>query len=83
MTPDSEPEISDDSSNHDKSDEEEEIMFRKLESELDQLAWDPDLIEDLKKLKRSTESKEVQVDDGLAAFTKNAKDDSLDTSSTI
>ena len=44
-----------------KSDEEDEAKFRKLEEELDQLANDPDLFTDLMKLKRQTENKEIDV----------------------
>ena len=79
MTHDSDPEMSEESSDHEKS-EEEEDMFRKLESELDNLAWDPDLIEDLKKLKRSTENKEVQVDDDFGAFNKKVESESNSSS---
>ena len=83
MTPMSDEEVSDDSSDHEQSDKDEEIMFRKLEAELDSLAWDSNLIQDLKKLKRSTENKEVQVDDGLMPFDKNAKNDSMQSDASL
>ena len=46
-------------SDHDKSDEEELATARKLENQLNLLAEDPDLLEDLKRLKRTT--KNVQL----------------------
>ena len=47
---------SEEESDHEKSDEEELEVARKLENQLNLLAEDPDLLEDLKKLKRTTKN---------------------------
>ena len=43
------------------SEVEEEKMNRKLENEIELLANDPDLLSDLRKMKRKTENKEIDV----------------------
>ena len=48
-------------SDHEKSDEEELAVARKLENQLNLLAEDPDLLEDLKKLKRTTNNVHVSA----------------------
>ena len=48
--------LSEEESDHEKSDEDELAVARKLETQLNMLAEDPDLLYDLKKLKRTTKN---------------------------
>ena len=48
-------------SDHEKSDEEALVVARKLEYQLNLLAEDPDLLEDLKKLQRTTKHAQISA----------------------
>ena len=52
---------SEEESDHEKSDEEELAVARKLENQLNLLAEDPDLLEDLKKMQRVTKNAQISA----------------------
>ena len=57
----SDPEDEEQDSDHEKSDEEALVVARKLEYQLNLLAEDPDLLEDLKKLQRTTKHAQISA----------------------
>ena len=77
----SDPEDEEQDSDHEKSDEEELVVARKLENQLNMMAEDADLLEDLKKLKRSTKNVSISAQNSLAVVTLLGEADDEDGTS--